>query len=110
MVSTGIDKTNMLRNIIIYVVAVVVAIALISCVVAIRFAFWECLHTKLQELFTAAQHKLMFSSVFRSVLTGYLSASISVCYNLQQGKSNGGVNLFVSIVTVVGLVVFPIFS
>jgi len=100
----------MLRNIIIYVVAVVVALALISCLVAIRFVYWDNLHPKLQKLFTAVQRKLMFSSVIRSVLTGYLSASISVCYSLQQGTSNGGLNFCISIATVVALVAFPIFS
>jgi len=98
----------MLRSIILLLILLVVAVVLIAILMAL--GFWEDVDPRIKAAVAAMKQRLMFSSIFRALLTTYLATSISAFHAVKEGTAHGKQNFWVSLATLVMLFAFPIFS
>jgi len=76
-------SSNVLLNVALISLTVVVGLTLIVMLMLIKFPCWSKCHPTFKKYFTMVERKVMFSSIIRSLIQGYLFTAVGVCMSLK---------------------------
>jgi len=95
------------------IVAIVVTTLLIALLLAMRKKLEAKCHPHVKKVYYSVKQKLMFNSIIRTLLQMYLLTAISTLVTLVNFDKNGdkpGLNMTLSVLMILGFLVFPIFA